>query len=274
MARETPFVARTRRRWAIARGRTWRSLPRCAPRAKTVFLHLPKCGGTSLSEALYATVPLYQRIGVIDAVSTRRAASVLHFGKDDPFLCHEDRDTGQRVFDLREAMLLQHMAWDTMLIHGHVLWSPAAFAHFGAEYKYVTMMRDPLARTLSNFRMAQRNGVITGGLEAYLQSDVARRQSQVFLRYLAGRNDIAEAEIPDAIDLAKARLGHFALIGFLERSERFLQRYKEIFGVSLLLSQLNAAPERRPDYPAPLLKRLEALCAADREIYDHARTLE
>jgi len=30
-----------------------------------LFLHLPKCGGTSLSEALYATVPMQKQIGVI-----------------------------------------------------------------------------------------------------------------------------------------------------------------------------------------------------------------
>ncbi len=273
MARQAPFQERVIRRMHIATGRARRTFPGAAPAYRSVFLHMPKCGGTSLSEAMYATIPFHERIGVIDAVSTRRAASMLHFGKDDGLSCHEDLQDGQMVFDLREGLLLQHMAWDTMLIHGHVFWSDRAARHFGDRYKYVTLLREPVARTISNFAMAQRAGVIAGDVAAYLESDIARRHARVYLRYLTGQNDIAETDLNDAVELAKDRLKRFALVGFLEQSDEFRRHYKTLFGVSLRLPQLNAAPDRKPGLTDEQMHRVRALCAPDIALYEFAKTL-
>ncbi|WP_170831490.1 sulfotransferase family 2 domain-containing protein [Jannaschia faecimaris] len=249
-----------------------RTRPGAAPRHRSVFLHMPKCGGTSLSEAMYATVPLNQRIGVIDAVSTRRTASMLSFGEDSAALCHEDLEHGQLTFDLREKMLLQHMAWDTMLIHGHVLWSTRAERHFGNAYKYVTILRDPVARTVSNFRMMKRNGLLEDDFDAYLEGPVARRHARVYLRYLAGANDIAENEVSDALALAHARLSQMALVGFLDRMDRFLEAYRALFGVRLSPARLNTAPDRPPEHTPAQIERIHALCAPDIAIFEAART--
>jgi hypothetical protein len=273
MARKAPFRERTARRLAIINGRMRRTFPGAAPKHRSVFFHMPKCGGTSLSEAMYATVPFSQRIGVIDAVSTRRAASMLHFDEDDAFKCHEDLDTGQLTFDLREGLFLQHMAWDTMLIHGHVLWSEKAEKHFADTYKYVTLLRDPMERMISNYRMTQRSGVTDGDIDAYLESDVAKRHARVYLRYLAGRNDIAEEDVPAALELAKQRLSQFALVGFLEDTETFFKKYQDIFGVRVRMAKLNAAPNRKPDYTETQMQKFRDLCAPDFAIYEFAKTL-
>ncbi len=271
MARKAPFRERMARRLAIGGGRALRTATGQGPRHRSLFLHLPKCGGTSLSEAMYATVPLGQRIGVIDAVATRRAAAILRFGADDATLCHEDLEHGQDTFDLREGMLLQHMAWDTMLIHGHVLWSEAAERHFGAAYKVVTVMREPLARTVSNFRMARRAGVVADDFDAWVEGPVARRQARVFLRYLAGANDIAEEAVPEALERARARLGRVALVGFLDRMDGFRAAYGDLFGVRLRLPRLNAAPDAAPDLTPAQEARLRALCAPDIALWEAAR---
>lgn len=273
MARKAPFRERLTRRAAIGTGRILRSLPGRAPRHPSLFFHLPKCGGTSLSEAMYATVPLSHRIGVIDAVATRRATSILHFDVDDPQTCHEDGENGQLTFDTREGHLLQHMAWDTMLIHGHVLWSEKAWTHFGDRYKYVTLMRDPAARMMSNFGMARRNGTVTGDLDSYLSSPIARKHAQVYLRYLCGRNDIAQDDVPDALELAKSRLAQFTLIGFLDQTEKFISAYRDMFGVTLKLPKLNAAKGDQPVPEASQRARIDALCAPDVALFDAARSL-
>lgn len=262
-----------KRRTAIATGRSRRTLPGAAPRHRSVFFHMPKCGGTSLSEAMYATIPINQRIGVIDAVATRRAAAIMHFDRDDAQLCHEDLDHGQLVFDLRESLLLQHMAWDTMLIHGHVLWSDKADRHFGEQYKFVTLLRDPVARTISNMRMTQRAGLVGDDLDAYLEGPVARRHARVYLRYLAGRNDIDERDVPDALSKALTRLERFALVGFLDEFNDFASRYQALFGVGLSMPRLNAAPNDHPNLPQSIQARLRTLCAPDIEIFERAREL-
>lgn len=273
MARKAPFKERMTRRASVMGGRARRSWPGSAPRHRSLFFHMPKCGGTSLSEAMYATVPFNERIGVLDAVATRRAAAMMNFDRDDAWVCHEDLEHGQMTFDLREGLMLQHMAWDTMLIHGHVLWSERAQRHFGEVYKYVTLLRDPVARTVSNFRMTRRSGVVTEDLDAYLEGPVARRHARVYLRYLAGRNDIAEDEVPEALELAKERLSRFALIGFLDETPEFILKYRALFGVQLRMSQLNAAPDSQPGHSEAQMRRLTELCAPDIALYDHARTL-
>lgn len=274
MAREAAFKERTARRLRILKGRARRSLPGGTPTHRSVFFHMPKCGGTSLSEAMYATVPFNHRIGVLDAVATRRAAAMLHHDQDDTFLCHEDLENGQQVFDLREAMMLQHMAWDSWLIHGHVLWSEKAHRFFGERYKYVTLLRDPVARTISNFRMGQRSGLVQGDLDAYLDSDVVRRHARVYLRYLFGQNDIAEDQLTEATAIACQRLqDHFALVGFLDQFDAFAARYNQMFGVRLSMARLNAAPSKQPDYTPEQIARIQELCAPDLAIYVHAKSL-
>lgn len=95
MARKAPFRERLTRRARILQGRTIRSAPGQKPAHPSLFFHLPKCGGTSLSEAMYATIPFSERIGVLDALATRRAVSLLQDGLDDPVKYHEDLEHGQ-----------------------------------------------------------------------------------------------------------------------------------------------------------------------------------
>ena len=74
MARNLPFLERTRRRLRVYSGRALRGTLLAGPRHNCLFMHMPKCGGTSISEAMYATVPFGGGVAVIDAVSTRIAA--------------------------------------------------------------------------------------------------------------------------------------------------------------------------------------------------------
>ncbi|MEN0079800.1 MAG: hypothetical protein AAF753_11890, partial [Pseudomonadota bacterium] len=74
--------------------------------APCLFLHLPKCGGTSLAEALYASVPMNKRVGIIDARSTRAAAAILHHDRNDPWTCHDDFENGHQSFALREKLMV------------------------------------------------------------------------------------------------------------------------------------------------------------------------
>jgi hypothetical protein len=272
LARELPFLQRNRRRLRVYAGRALRSGLLPAPRHRSLFLHMPKCGGTSVSEAMYATLPARARLGVIDAVSTRRAAAIISAGRDDKTLCHEDLPQGAAVFALREKLLLTHMAWDTWLIHGHVLYSQAAEDHFADRYKYVTLLRDPVARMISNYKMAHRAGVIEQDFDSYLDSPAAVSQAQVYLRYLSGQTVVPEAGVAAALALSKARLDRFAVVGFLDDLPGFVAAYRDVFGVGLRIGRFNAAPTSGgPDLNPDQMARVKALTAPDQAIYDHAR---
>lgn len=198
--------------------------------ARVVFMHVPKCGGTSISEALYSTVPVHRRIGVIDADATRRAAAMIHADQDRIDLYHDDLVTGGEVFSIREAMLLTHMAWDTDLIHGHMLFSERAHRHFGDRYDFVTVLRDPIERVVSNFAHSRHDGHISPDFDTYLDSAAGRMHALTYLRYFSGRHDIAPDQEEDALETAKATLGKFALIGFLDQLDGFADGYRTLTG--------------------------------------------
>ena len=236
-------------------------------------MHMPKCGGTSISEAMYATVPLGRGVAVIDAVSTRRAAAILAFDRNDPRLCHEDLAHGDKVFDLRERLLLQHMAWGSWLIHGHVLFSAKADEHFGKSYRYVTLLRDPVERMISNYRMAVNGGLVPEGLDSYLETPVARSHSQVYLRYLTGQTVVPEAEVPAKLALAQSRLAQFAVVGFLDDLPAFQKRFFDVFGAQLRIKTYNQGKGQKPTLTAGQSAKIAALIAPDQAIFDMAKGL-
>ncbi|MHA3914936.1 hypothetical protein [Halovulum sp. GXIMD14793] len=257
LVRRTRLYARRSLRSATGRGLTH----------PVLFLHLPKCGGTSLAAALYGAVPLHQRIGVIDAVATRRVAALIHFGQDDPVLCHEDLPNGHLTFDLREGQMLTHMAWRSRLIHGHVLWSDRAMAAFGDQWRVVTMMREPVTRAISNYRMAVRAGVIEDDLDVWLAGPVGKSMAEVYLRYLSGVNVVLPEAQPQHLERALRALDQVALVGFIDDQAAFSDRFAALFGPSLSLPHYNAATG--PDLSLTRVQRarLEANCAADLEIF-------
>ena len=262
--------AHLRRRATLAASRGWRSLSG-GLRRPCVFLHLPKCGGTSLTAALAGCVPLTQRIGMIDALATRRAAGMLQDGRDSLLTCHEDLDHGARTFALREAQLLTYMAQGHRLICGHVFCSPRAFDTVGRDYALVTVMRDPVERALSNYRMAVRAGVIADDIDAWLDAPVGRRMAQSALRYLAGEHTVHDEAA--ALDRARMALDRMALVGVLEDLPGFTRAFDRVFGVRPLVPRLNPGTGPAVRLNDRQMTRLLGLTAPDRALYAMARAL-
>lgn len=262
-----PPLKQTRRRVFTYGHRLARTLAGNTLQENVFFLHMPKCGGTSVSAGLFGTVALSERIGVIDAVSTRLAAAELAFGRQDPLLCHEDLAEARHTFALREAMALTHVFWNTRLIYGHVLLPKAHRAPLTARYRLVSMFRDPRERALSNFRMAARAGVIANDLDAWLESPVARSMCQAFLRYLCGETCPAPQTIDRSVDTAIAALGDFAVIGFLDDLAGFQAAFQQRFGVQPQIPRYNVAPDPAPALSASQEAKLDRLLEPDRTIY-------
>ena len=217
-------------------------------------MHVPKCGGTSVSEGLYATVPMSKRVGVVDANATRRATAMMQAGENQLHLYHDDLPNGAAVFEMREQMLLTHMAWGTHLIHGHILFSEKADAHFGATYKYITLLRDPLARFVSNYNGSVGHGLTKTDFKTYLGTDVARYHALTTLRYFTGQHDIAKGQETQAVETALNIAERFAVIGYLDRLDAFCSEYQTVFGRKPTIYHYNS---RKPDAYSPTPQELE-----------------
>ena len=262
------------RRSKIYSGRIRRSIFGSGLRHPCIFLHLPKCGGTSLSEALYATVPMHKRVGVIDAISTRRAASILEFGVDDAWKCHDDLEYGDRAFDLRERLLITHCCWDSQLVHGHVLMSDRMRTHCQGRYKLLTIMRDPIARTISNYRMAVTAGIADPDPDVWLSSPIARAHSTTYLRYLSGFHSVEPEQEAACLERALSAIELFSLIGFLDDIQTFARDFEDVFGANLALHTYNKAKGAEVRFTDAQMAKLYDMCSADRAIYERARKIK
>lgn len=235
------------------------------------YMHIPKCGGTSVTEALHAVVPLHRRVGLIDANATRRAVSIQRQDQDNSTNYHDDLDNGAEVYALREAMLLSHMAWQTPMIYGHVLYSDKAHRHFGGAYQFVTLLRDPVARTLSNFAHAARDGLIDNDFDAYLDGPVVRTHALSFLRFFSGRPRIAPAEEDAAYQDALRNSRHFQIIGFLDDLDGFSEQFRTLFGRGLKVFRYNSVRGDAAVPSAAQRARLEGLMGRELALWDDLR---
>lgn len=270
--RELPPLARFKQRSRLYAGRSLRTVPGQGLRHPCVFLHVPKCGGTSVSEALYATVPLHRKIGILDSPSIRRALALQNTGQDD-LSYHDEGPHADEITRFREALVLMHMAHQAMLIHGHFLWSETAWQHFGQRYRYVTILRDPVSRTISNYRMDKRTGTFTGDFDAFLDSAEGRRKALHKLRYFSGMATVGPAQEDEAMTLARRNLKRMALIGFLDDLQGFSRDFASIFGVRPWIPHYNKADDQAVDLTPDQMARLRALCAPDIALYDLAREI-
>ncbi|MDP5307515.1 sulfotransferase family 2 domain-containing protein [Paracoccus spongiarum] len=268
--RELPPFARFKQRSRLYAGRSLRTMAGQSLRHPCVFLHVPKCGGTSVSEALYATVPLHRKIGILDSPSIRRALAIQQAGRDD-LSFHDEGPHADEITRFREALVLMHMAHQATLIHGHFLFSEAAWRHFGGRYRYVTILRDPVARTVSNFRMDQRTGTFTGDFDAFLDSAEGRRKALHKLRYFSGMATVAPEDEAGALALARRNIERFSLIGFLDDLPGFADGFAALFGPRPRIAHYNKADEAPFAMTDAQRDRLEALCAPDIALYHHAR---
>lgn len=262
---------RTLRRTRVYRSRMARTLTRRTLSDPLIYMHVPKCGGTSLSEALYGLVPLDREIAVLDTPSIRRAMALKAGAKPAAF--HDEGEHAAHLAAFREELLLMHLSHGAALVHGHVLFSEAADRAFGATYRYVTILRDPLARTLSNYAMARRNGIFAGDFDAFLASAMGRRMAQHALRYFGGAATVAPSEEDAIFARAKANMARFSVIGFIEAADAFADRFADAFGARPRLGHRNRAETTAVEPTRAQRARLEALCAPDIALGDYARGL-
>lgn len=271
--RDLPFLERNARRSRVYGGRILNALANKPLRHNCCFYHIPKSGGTSLSEALHAAVPMNRHIGEVPANTTRRAAAILNAGLDDEAAYYDDGPQAEAVFKLREGMLLAFMANDVSLVHGHIVFSHKADEHFGERYKYITLLRDPASRVISNYRAARNAGYVSDSFAEYLESPVGRAHAAHNLRYFSGRAHIQKEEVASAMKEAKWVIEKFAVIGFVDAMEDFLDRFESVFGARLSIGKHNVGKSAVPEIGATDRRRLEELCAPDFELHDYARAV-
>ncbi|MEW6753415.1 MAG: hypothetical protein AB1505_20895 [Candidatus Latescibacterota bacterium] len=257
----TPLLSRAGRR---ARTRLLGGL--C--RQRVVFHHVPRYGGTSAGKAMPLGYLLSR--ATIDAVAAFRAVQATWPGLSFPELLRHD-------YALRQQLFLYLLARDYRFVWAHVEFSETAHRLFGGRYRFVTLLRDPVERYLSNYYYdfgSPSPFAIREPLEEFVESERGAQLGRRFCQFYSGLPPDRAADTALAVRLAQQNLHRFAVVGFLHDTPGFVEQLGQLVGSRLRMGHTNRG--RRPasgpqqEVSPPTRERIRVLCQPDVEVYEYA----
>jgi hypothetical protein len=239
---------------------------------KVFFLHLHKCGGTSLDRALRdVSSPIRfinSRVFHLQAYNSRTAFKISNLKRAE--------------FD--EALLLYNMSFENKrYISGHFCFSENAYEAYSQEWNWITLLRNPVDRFLSAFfyRMYKDNYAKDYvrpemSLEHFIENAV--HDKSYYAKRLSGIYDMRTSIKPNHVDTAIKNLEKFKVIGVLEERDHMISRLEKAFNITLKLEHKNQASKlgkqkREEMVTEELVKKIEKLCEYDIIIYEAAKEL-
>lgn len=226
---------------------------------RLMFLHLPKCGGTSLHAALNGVyVHRNHHVTHLDPHASKKAAKIL----------------GDSIQDFRIRLLLYHMAHEkSRYISGHYAFSERAWNEFGNKWKFMTVLREPVARWYSTYfynkyKTNSDHFRIHEPLDVFVESETARGEGNMYVQLLTEDRD---AE--DAVKRVIGNLQRFHLVGVLEEMDTLVRDCERVLGVSLKVGQKNTSPrtEQEDEITPEIDKRVRLLCEPNLRVYEAVR---
>jgi len=191
------------------------------------FLHLGKCGGSSIVSGLTKRMNACHG-GHINTPVFQRALS--RFVDRTDFACYYPHLMAAASID---AILKMESRYK--FIHGHVPFVKEGMIGFRDKYEFVTLLREPASRLISSYRYSRRlpqehgcadEEALKVRFRSYLDSAEGRLAANTFCYYLSGI--FHSFEFGELRDQAIANLRHFSLVGVLEDLDGFAKEFTKL----------------------------------------------
>lgn len=239
--------------------------------ARLLYIHVPKCGGTSFGSAV--RLAYFHSQATIKLQESRTIREALYPGLNGA-------EKVLREAEIRKVMLGRLMARGVKCISAHVQYSAGLHQSIDPERKAVTLLRDPVARFLSHYAYVQRNHPDPDRedtLEAFLDSESALRFGSTYQFFFASAYQHTAADFEASMQIARDNLSRFSLIGDLSRTDAFRGALRKLTGRPLISWERNRRPGKPSssarEIPAKLRTRIEQICAPDIALYNYAQSL-
>ncbi len=234
-----------------------------------VFIHPQKCGGSSLETALFRHYRLSrERIFPIEA---RNAARTLHDGPDAP-LPEIEAST------YRQFLVSYALERGVKCVTGHVPFSPALQSKHGDTHKFITVLREPVARFCSHLRYAYNSGMETSAgddVDAFLESRRARYSGALYAYCFGGWTDLDEPVTEKHIDDARENILALDAVGYLDCFPAFLDDISALLGARITAGHENKTTDRkssfRGEFTPSQMAKIRQLCEPSAAIYEYVR---
>lgn len=223
---------------------------RILPAERIAYIHLPKCGGTSVNTAL---LQLYRHWRMVSP------QAVVQFGEFEAR--NASAFTGVDDADFRRALFAYCITNPkSRLLTGHFRFCAEAYESVSDKWCLITVLRHPVERWLSHYYFNLNSGTeynIDLPIEAFLKTDRARALGAIYVDHFSeGRGD------PDtAIDALK----QFDIVGCLENLGRFKTDFKNRFGKDISVESLNVGTKK--NVTPTIRAAVEDCCRPDMQVY-------
>jgi hypothetical protein len=256
-------------------------------RPDIAYVHIPKCGGTSLLAAISECYTPAERQS-FDIVRHYHQAYAEH--------APEDRDAWQKIWmQYRQREFGEYLSGDKKFVYGHMPITADLLSSFQSKYRFFTVFRDPTDRFISNYIydkiaggiripdvLPPEESNISAELDLYLASREGYWLARDQLIMIAGMDDGEPLDDRALIDRAKQNLNAFELIGFTDQLDVFEKSFSDAFGLDISIGRQNQTSDffgsegdiRKAYYAAfddSVREKVRALCEAEYELYDFAR---
>jgi hypothetical protein len=240
---------------------------------KIFFMHLPKCGGTSINSAIR------------NSFITLNPANDHALAHLDPVAAHKaallaEQDPLAYTRDLSLYFLGCH---SYRYVAGHFSFSEAAYAAYRDEYLFMTLLRDPVEKWLSlyfynRYKKSDFFRVETE-LEEFIHSPMAVGYGCDYVMQFAGdfacsHVNVSDYTTPEAAAYATKNLCKFHLVGCLDRLDLFVGQFQRLCGVALQIPVRNRNPltrkEQKKHLSAEVMDKIQELCKPNYAIYNYA----
>jgi hypothetical protein len=236
-----------------------------------IFLHVPKCGGTSIRVALEEAYGLRSGLRV-------DLRGNIHHGAFSRLNSHASKEAAGRLdmslHQLREHILLYQMSCSgRRFISGHFQFSNHAYAGYHGTYTFITLIRNPVERWYSHyFYDRDKEGdhfSVDDAIDDYLTGSRGRATGRLIARYFAG----ADCGEDDIVEQAIQNIAKFDAVGVLDDLATFKSDLGCVLGADINIPVRNASPtsaaQKREEITSEIHRRVVEVCKPDQAVYDY-----
>ncbi|MEA5596129.1 hypothetical protein [Rivularia sp. UHCC 0363] len=262
---------------------TSRKLANTLSQKKVVFLHIPKCGGTSISSAIASAIHTGWE-GYVDPIRTRKLAQLI-LGDQ------EQAEGSSLLFHIRQAIFFEFIQEEKPFIFGHF---PVIYDCLinPKDYVFVTVLRYPCERFISQFKYSVgtkynslKQPLNTDEINLiwnnYIESKLAAFHANILSAYLdeRGSYDLGSQE---SLARAMRNLEYFEVVGFLEKLDDFSENIYQAIGKKITIEVKNKSEYKLSSYQQKeiflnffdeqKLLQINELCRQDLKLYEFAQS--